>query len=148
MENIELLIKVFFLKELNPEELVRIALMVSNVHYHTGQKLFEAGDESDSFFIIKKGGVMVKQGPLVLATPGVGDPIGEMSFVDREPRSATVAAIEDTELLRISFEDLDSLFVKDPALAAKIYKATAIVMSHRLREIQATINTRFQPVKF
>jgi CRP/FNR family cyclic AMP-dependent transcriptional regulator len=145
MDNILLLVKVFFFKELSPEELVKVALIVQNRSYHIGRKVFEAASASDSFYVIKSGSVMVKQGPMVLATPGVGDPVGEMSFMDREPRSATVVAIEDTELLRISFDDLEQLLLSEPAMAAKIYKAIALVLSHRLREMQASISTRFQP---
>jgi CRP/FNR family transcriptional regulator, cyclic AMP receptor protein len=148
MENIELLVKVFFFKDLGPAELVKIASIVRNESFPMGRKVFEAGTASDAFFIIKSGSLMVKKGALVLAAPGVGDPIGEMSFVDRGERSATVAAIEETELLKIPFAALDTLFDDEPQIAAKIYKAIATVLSQRLREMSETINTKFQPSKF
>jgi CRP/FNR family transcriptional regulator, cyclic AMP receptor protein len=148
MEKIKLLVKVFFFKELDPAELVKISSIVRIESLRMGQKVFAAGSESDAIYIIKSGSVMVKKGSLVLATPGAGDPIGEMSFVDRGERSATVAAIEDTELLKIPFADLDELFDNEPQLAAKIYKALAGVLSQRLREMSETINTKFQPTKF
>lgn len=147
MENIKLLVKVFFFQELEPEELVTLASIVENEAYKPGQKLFEAGSPSDSFYIIKNGSVMVKKGPLVLAAPGVGDPIGEMSFIDRGERSATIAAIEETELLKIPFAALDALFKREPSMAAKVYKGIATVLSQRLREMDHAINTKFTPIE-
>jgi CRP-like cAMP-binding protein len=149
MDNISLLLKVFFFKDLNPDELLGIMAITRREQYRMGQQVFAAGEPSDSFYIVKKGSAMVKNGPMVLATLEMGDTIGEMSFVDRGERSATVAAIDDdTELLKIPFEVLDELFDRQPELAVKIYRALATVLSRRLREMDEAIRTRYQPVKF
>ncbi len=148
MENIKLLVKVFFFQELEPDELVKIASIVECEGYSTGQKVFDAGDPSNAFYIIKYGSVMVKKDALILATPAIGDPIGEMSFIDRGARSATVAAIEETELLKVPFDALELLFENEPQMAAKVYKGIATVLSQRLREMDETIRTKFTPSKF
>ena len=148
MENLEMLARVFFFQELTPDQLAKIAAIVQPETLRVGQKVFEAGSESDAFYLIKRGAVMVKKGTMVLATPQAGDCIGEISFIDRGKRSATVAAIEETELLAVSFVALDELFIREPRLAAAIYKNIATVLSRRLREMDETINTRFTPVKF
>lgn len=149
MDNIALLLQVFFFKGLDPDELLEIMALSRREQYRMGQQVFAAGDPSDSFFIVKKGSVMVKNGPMVLATLGMGDTIGEMSFVDRGERSATVAAIEDgTELLKIPCDTLEELFSRQPRMAASIYRAIATVLSRRLREMDETIRTKYQPVKY
>lgn len=145
--NIALLLKVFFFRDLSADELLGIMVLSRRERYSMGQRIFEAGDQSDSFYIIKNGSVMIKNGPLVLATLGVGDTVGEMSFVDRGDRSATVAAIEDTELLKISFTALETLFEKHPRMAAKIFRAMATVLSQRLREMDEMVRTKYQPIK-
>jgi CRP-like cAMP-binding protein len=145
--NIALLLKVFFFKNLEPDELLAIMAVTKREQYSMGQRVFEAGTPSDSFYIIKNGSVMVKNGSLLLATLAIGDTIGEMSFVDRGERSATVAAIEEAELLKVSFVALESLFEKYPQMAVKIYKAMATVLSQRLREMDETLRTKYQPVK-
>ena len=145
--NIALLLKVFFFRDLSPDELLAIMAITRRERYTMGQRLFEGGTPSDSLYIIKSGSVMVKNGPLVLATLGIGDTIGEMSFVDRESRSATVAAIEETELLKVSFEKLEALFEEYPQMAVKIYKAIALSLSQRLRDMDEIIRTKYQPIK-
>lgn len=146
--NIALLLNVFFFKDLSSDELLGIMAISRREQYTMGQKVFSAGDPGDAFYIVKRGGVMVKNGPMVLATLAMGDTIGEMSFVDRMPRSATVAAIEETELLKISCNDLERLFAGEPQMAAKIYRAIATVLSGRLREMDEIIRTKYQPIKF
>lgn len=147
MDNIALLLKVFFFKELEPDELLGIMAVSRRERYTMGQRIFEAGSPSDAFYIVKSGAVMVKNGPIVLATLGVGDPIGEMSFVDHGARSATVAAIEETELLKISFDSLEKLFSEHPAMAARVFRTIASVLSQRLRDMDEIIRTKYQPVK-
>lgn len=148
MDNIALLLKVFFFKDLDPDELLGIMAVSRREQYRMGQQVFAAGDPSDSFYIVKKGSVMVKNGPMVLATLEMGDTIGEMSFIDRGERSATVAAIEETELLKIPCDALEELFSRQPQMAAKIYRALATVLSRRLREMDEAIRTRYQPIKY
>ena len=145
--NIALLLKVFFFRDLFADELLAIMAITRREHYSMGQRVFEAGSPSDSLYIIKNGSVMVKNGPLVLATLDIGDTIGEMSFVDRGNRSATVAAIEEAELLKVSFSALEALFETFPQMAGKIYKAMATSLSQRLRDMDETLRTKYQPIK-
>jgi CRP-like cAMP-binding protein len=145
--NIALLLKVFFFRDLEPDELLEVMALTRREHYTMGQRIFEVGSPSDSFYIIKNGSVMIKNGPIVLATLGIGDTIGEMSFVDRENRSATVAAIEESELMKVTFTDLESLFDRYPQMAGKIYKSMAVSLSQRLRDLNETLRTKYQPIK-
>lgn len=145
--NIALLLKVFFFKDLSADELLEIMAITRRERYSMGQRVFESGASADSLYIIRSGSMMVKKGAIVLATLGIGDTIGEMSFVDRGERSATVAAIEETELLRVSFATLEALLERYPQMAVKVYKAMATVLSQRLREMDETIRTKYQPVK-
>ena len=147
MDNIALLLKVFFFRSLEPDELLGIMAISRREHYTMGQRIFEAGAASDSFYIVKKGSVMVKNGPMVLATLGSGDTLGEMSFVDHGARSATVAAIEETELLKIPFDTLEGLFAEHPRMAVKVFRSIAAVLSQRLREMDEHIRTKYQPLK-
>jgi CRP-like cAMP-binding protein len=146
MDNRDLLIKVVFFKELDPAELVDILAISQNESYDLGQKVLAAGSPGDALYVVKSGGVMVKDGAVVLATLGVGDTVGEMSFVDREEHSASVVAMEDTTLLKICCRDLNALLAKEPIMAAKIYRAIATVLSQRLRTMDTAMHSRLQPV--
>lgn len=97
-------------------------------------EIFREGDLGYCAYIIVKGRVEVstcKNGDhIVLARRGVGDIFGEMAIVDRKPRSATVRALEDCELLVVSEEQLAfRLATLDPIL-----KMVLGVILERFRE--------------
>ena len=69
--------------------------------YPPGEVIFREGDEGHEVFIIQSGLVEIAKtdesgGKTTLAFLGEGNLFGEMSLVDREPRSATVTALEET----------------------------------------------------
>ena len=64
---------------------------------------------------IGKGGESV-----TVATFSDGDFFGEMAVLSGEPRTATVTAVKNTELLELSREDLLKIFSKHPEVEAKI----------------------------
>lgn len=55
--------------------------------------------------------------------------VGEMAVLDPEPRSATVVALTDCVLLRITSEDLDLLLSEDVEVARGIIQ----ILCQRLR---------------
>ena len=67
-----------------------------------GTVVLREGEESDRFLVIRSGSVRVTQGEQVLRTEGAGDYFGEIGLLRDVPRTATVTAVEDTELLSLS----------------------------------------------
>jgi diguanylate cyclase (GGDEF)-like protein len=99
-----------------------------------GTVLFRQGDPGRSMFIIGSGMVEITaedaQGQKVrLAILGSGDCFGEISALDGGPRSATVIAIEATELLELSREDLWEYLERHPPLTRRLLQ----LVCHRLR---------------
>lgn len=68
---------------------------------------------------------------------GPGDFVGEMSLLDRGPRSATVTTTSETDLLVLSQQEFFGALEDIPALARKFL--TAIAM--RLREADSRAYT-------
>lgn len=70
------------------------------------QVLCRAGDESYDLYLVVAGQLMVcsRSGKMVTPIAYLSDNkyFGEMSFIDKLPRSADVIAIEDTELIKIT----------------------------------------------
>jgi CRP-like cAMP-binding protein len=77
--------------------------------------------------------VRVERGGRTIARLGPGEAFGELSVIDREPRSATVIVEGDTELLAIAQEDFYELLADYPGLSAAVMR----VMSRRLRTATA-----------
>jgi CRP-like cAMP-binding protein/SAM-dependent methyltransferase len=65
--------------------------------------------------------------------------IGEMSFLDDSPASATVRAVENTLLLSLDRAALDAKFQADPAFATRLYRAFGRSLSRRLRTTHGTL---------
>jgi CRP/FNR family cyclic AMP-dependent transcriptional regulator len=88
--------------------------------YRRGQIIFGQGDPADCMFVVANGRVKVMVGSaegdeMVLVTLGPHETFGELALVDGGERSATVEAIDATELLvltRAAFFDL--LHVRPP----------------------------------
>lgn len=64
-----------------------------------------------------------------------GDGFGEMSLIDRAPRSATVSAEVDALLFYLSADQFDALVDSDPRLGLNLFRNFANSMSSRLRAL-------------
>ncbi len=111
------------------------------VKHKKGDILFNEGDEGDYIGIILSGALEVKKHTefkgkqVIIASLKEGSFVGEMSLVnDKEPRSATVAASEDSELLVLTRDSLDSMIDQHPSIGAKILKGLNQVLAIRLRK--------------
>jgi CRP/FNR family transcriptional regulator, cyclic AMP receptor protein len=68
-----------------------------------------------------------------IARLGVGEIVGEMSFVDSAPPSATVAAAGECLALFIDKEAVARKLDADPAFGCRFYRALAMFLADRLR---------------
>jgi zinc transporter ZupT len=124
-ENIELLAKCDLLRHLPPEEIQELLTYVRARHVNAGGILFRAGDPGDALYIVARGRVEVLQAPQgvtsgerAIAELGEGKAFGEMALLSGAPRTASVRAVTDADLLQIDKEDFDRLLATDHQLAA------------------------------
>jgi adenylate cyclase len=77
------------------------------MRFERGDTIFEAGAPGGSAFLIISGKVtVVADGDVELAELGPGDLLGEMSFLDRQARSAAARATDTAELVEIEADAL------------------------------------------
>lgn len=78
---------------------------ITSKTFAAGEEVFRLGDRGRQAYFIESGSVEVsipKDGEtLVIAELGVGEIFGEMSMIDDAPRSATVTAKTETEVIEI-----------------------------------------------
>lgn len=83
-----------------------------------GEALFQEGDVSRSAYLIKRGQIRLfkKKGTAVVEIDTIrsGSLIGELAFLDQQPRSASAEAIVETEVIEISVKLLDDTLAKTP----------------------------------
>ena len=66
-----------------------------------------------------------------------GSVFGELSFLDGAPRSATVIAETDVEVLRLAFADFETLARSRPALAHQLLLDLSRLLVMRVRRLTA-----------
>ncbi len=119
------------------------ALLFANakpVHLASGQMLFVADDPGDGCYRIEKGLLKVSIGSgsgdeRILAILGPGTIVGELAVLDGLPRSASVLALRDSELLFVSKAKFDQYAKEHPEL----YQHLLMLLASRLRETNDVI---------
>jgi NTE family protein/lysophospholipid hydrolase len=100
-----------------------------------GETLFAQGDPPDYLYILIHGRlqVIVERGSAeyeVVEQINPGACVGEMALLADEPRSATVRAIRDSELVRLSKDEFNLLLDRHPRGATEIGR----ILARRLRQ--------------
>jgi len=139
MEDIRLLKNLGLFKGLATLDIVRINKLVKRVSFEKGQEIVKEGTACDSIFFVKEGSVNVMRNGKKIASIGSGHPVGEVSFVDKGLRSATVIADADCSLLKMPVAALERLMKEDKDMAYKIYKSLAVTLAERLRNTNDTL---------
>jgi len=106
------------LGQLPQEKWDELARAVEDLVVAPGTVIFRQGDPGDKFYLIRTGRVRVFREDANLETEisvlQAGDDFGEMALFMDEPRSATVAALEETRLMVLSKEQFQSILKDFP----------------------------------
>lgn len=98
--------------------------------------IIEEGKPVDAIYILLEGTLTVSISALggkEIATLTSGEVVGEMSFIDFRPPSATVSSLENSLVLSIPRRELAKKLQFDVSFASRFYRALAILLSLRMR---------------
>ncbi len=113
-------------------DLARIAGRLEAVQCVAGQTIVAQGERGDALYVVHAGAaeVVVEHDDIRIpkGVLGPGECFGEMSLMTAEPRSATVIALVESVLLKLSQESWEDLLAKHPSLSLHVCK----VLSRRL----------------
>ncbi|HXX88628.1 MAG TPA: cyclic nucleotide-binding domain-containing protein [Acidimicrobiales bacterium] len=132
---IELLRRIPLFSTCTQRELAEVATLTVEATFRKDAVLTREGQSGGIAFVIASGTAEVVRGGKRLARLGEGDVVGELSLIDGQPRSATVRATSDLEVLEIAAVDLRRLLKRAPSVVRKLLEA----MSLRLRETDALV---------
>jgi len=102
----------------------------------SGEVLIREGESINAIYLILSGQFVVsieRSRDTHIARLSRGEVVGEMSFVDHLPPSATVTAIEPAVVLMIEKTMLEKKLEQDAGFAQRWYRALATLLSIRLR---------------
>jgi len=131
---------------LSPEELQSIAALCQARTFQAGEIITTQGDRGGELFLVFQGLVEVTtslpssgEAPRTVVTLGPGQIVGEMSLVDRGPRSATVRALTDGALLQaLEREAFLNLCQTNTHLGYIVMRNMAADLSFKLRHRMLT----------
>ncbi len=103
--------------------------------FQPGSTIIQKGDHGDSMYVIAGGKVKIHDGDHIVAITETGNFFGEFSLLDAGPRSMSVTALEQTDLIPITRELFYELLQSQPEIAKKIISA----LTRRLRNQNESI---------
>jgi CRP-like cAMP-binding protein len=131
----------FILGQLNDDDVEWLIEQGSRHKYEEGARLIEQGKPNEHVFVLLTGHVSISVAGIgEVAVEGSGEVLGEMSLVDSRPPSATVTALEECYVLRLSHEVLRRHVAEDHGFGMRFYRALATFLSERLRSSQAQLD--------
>jgi len=98
-------------QDLQPAELDLMLVKLQPVSASPGQAIVRQGEPGDRFYVIRSGRVEVLKDGRFVAALGRGEAFGEIALLLDVPRTATVRAVEHTELLSLEASDFRDLLV-------------------------------------
>ncbi len=127
---LEHLAQVQLFSSLNKKELRLIGKAAEIVDVKAGAEIVREGAIGHEFYLVMSGEASVRRNGRKVATLGPGRYFGELALLDRGPRSATVVANTDMQLVIISQREFVSVLDQVPTVAQKLLSS----MAARLRE--------------
>lgn len=108
--------------------------------YRKGDPIVRQGEKGSHMYVLQRGRVEVVQESdgreIRLGELAPGDVFGEMAIFEREARSATIRALEDSRVLTVDRRTFLRRVQEDPSLAFHILRS----LSHRVRELDGEVS--------
>jgi CRP-like cAMP-binding protein len=119
-------------QDLDDDELDSVGAAVTDLRFSAGETLVHEGAAAHDMFIVTSGTLEVTRGGEHIADIGAGEFAGEMAILARTPRSSTISATTDVEVLHIDGRSFHALLNDVPAIAVKMLEvvATRVIDNH------------------
>ncbi|HEX3281945.1 MAG TPA: mechanosensitive ion channel family protein [Pyrinomonadaceae bacterium] len=137
---VERLAAVDIFAPLSTEETTMLAQAATSHVFAPGETVIRAGDPGSSMFVVHNGRVAVQLNEngraRTVATLSEGAFFGEMALFTGEPRTASIVAQEETEVLEIGHQAMKLVFDANPDLVESL----SHIITERLQGLAATAN--------
>jgi CRP-like cAMP-binding protein len=91
-----------FFKDFSDDQISEVVNASEWKEYKAGKNIVTEGEPETAFYIIAKGGVEVIKNEMVVGLMKQGDCFGEIAFLTRQPRNATIRARTEVSLMSVS----------------------------------------------
>jgi len=107
----------------------------TEVDVRAGAALVREGEFGRELYVIIQGEAVVSQAGKRLGRLGPGDFFGELAFLDRSRRSASVTARSDMRVMVLGPREFDVIVGQEPAIARRLLEA----MARRIRQNERSL---------
>ncbi len=140
MINAKELKKQILFEDISESELEKLAKIIKELSLKKNEFLFKEGEDTKGIYLIRSGKVEInKVTPdgwrQTLAVLSAGSFFGELSILEKRRHEANAIALENSDLLKLPKEDFELMEKENMALASRILKKLALVMSKNLRRM-------------
>ena len=124
-------------RDLSPGELDILLSRFVPLSLAAGEVGIRQGEVGERFYVVRSGQVQVERDGQVLAQLGPGEAFGEIALLLDVPRTATVIAVEPTELLALDAADFRDVLARYLGRAGELERLSHLrLLSHkRLDEV-------------
>jgi len=131
-----------FFTSLNDRELDVVRAVAAEKSYSKNAVVLTEGEMGDSLYMIQAGKVKVFIGDedgreIILKILSSGDFFGEMSMIDKQPRSASVSTIESSTFLVLTHAAFEKCVEQAPRIGNMVMR----MLAQRVREADRKIGT-------
>src|SRR5882757_8755141 len=138
-----ILAEVSLFSRLDDQEREALSALLQPRLFRAGERIFSAGDRGEALYVIRSGKVRLElttnEGEcLLLDQVDPGEVLGEISFLDAGPRTASAIAEEDSELLEFERGQLLMFVQQHPHAALDLLG----VVANRIRSTDQLLRTR------
>ena len=105
--------------------------------YQPGEMIVSDGQEGDEIFVVLEGKLAVQKktpvGVIDIAPLVKGDVFGELVLLDEKIRSADIVSVETSHILELSYNQIFSLYEKEPRIFGVLLLNVSRLLAKRLR---------------
>ncbi len=151
----DFLANVPFFANFSDQQRQQIAALLITKQFAAGETLFLTGDPGDDLFIVMRGQIEIfvrdtTGNKVTLTLAGPGEIFGELSLLDKGPRSASAVTLEASELLTLKHDDFEHLLISQPSLMPallnvlghKLRKADDLLRGHSVPNLNAVVESK------
>lgn len=137
MTDVSFLLSYPIYRDFEPQDIDVLSQICGEEKHKDKAVIFKAGSPGNAMYVIKSGTVKiwieVGNRRKMIALLSDGEFFGEMALIDNAPRSATVTAEGDTELVKLSTEGFSRLKTEFSSTGFKVVGVLLKFMVHRIR---------------
>jgi|ETNmetMinimDraft_30_1059905.scaffolds.fasta_scaffold57837_1 CRP-like cAMP-binding protein len=149
---VESLRSVKLFAKFDEEQIAAVQQVMRRRRVSSADVVFEQGADGDTLVVLVDGMLRVEVvgedgTPTPMARIQAGEVVGEMAVLDPAPRSASVVAATDCEVLELSRGGLLQLRRSAPSVSSGIVSGIIGDVTRRLRDVNARIDKELDPGK-